>query len=79
MQTLFIQVKCDLGTAYDTAADAIESIEHVSEVYSTSGQYDLLIKCYLSDDMDVGHFVTEQIQTLEGVRETFTTLAFKAF
>ncbi|MEQ8441873.1 MAG: Lrp/AsnC ligand binding domain-containing protein [Alphaproteobacteria bacterium] len=79
MKTLFVQVKCDLGDAYKTAASAIEDVEFVSEVYSTSGQYDLLLKCYLPEETDVGHFVTEQIQRLPGVRDTFTTLAFKAF
>ena len=79
MRTLFVQVKCDLGVAYTTAAAAIEEVEHVSEVYSTSGQYVLLMKCYLPEELDVGHFVTDQIQKLPGVRDTFTTLAFKAF
>lgn len=79
MQTLFVQVKCNLGEAYKTAAEAVETIEYVSEVHSTSGQYDLLMKCYLPDDADVGHFVTETIQKLDGVRDTFTILAFKAF
>ncbi|MFP6689381.1 MAG: Lrp/AsnC ligand binding domain-containing protein, partial [Alphaproteobacteria bacterium] len=58
---------------------AIEKIEQVSEIYSTSGQYDLLIKSYLRDDQDIGHFVTEKIQTLSGVRDTFTIITFKAF
>lgn len=79
MRTLFVQVKCELGKAYTTAAAAIESVEMVSEVYSTSGQYDLLMKCYLPEDMDIGHFVNGQIQNLPGVRDTFTILAFKAF
>ena len=79
MQTLFVQVKCALGEAYKTAADAVESVEHVSEVYSTSGRYDLLMKCYLPDEMDAGRFVTETIQRLDGVRDTFTILALKAF
>jgi hypothetical protein len=29
--------------------------------------------------MDIGHFVTSQIQTLPGVADTFTTITFKAF
>jgi hypothetical protein len=33
----------------------------------------------LSDDQDIGHFVNEQIQTLPGVKDTFTLIAFKAF
>ncbi len=79
MQTIFIMVKCDLGTAYQVADEAVQSIEQVSEVYSTSGEYDLLIKCYLDDERDIGHFVTESMQTLPGVKDTFTIIAFKAF
>ena len=72
-------VKCDLGQAYEVADRAIESIEQVSEIYSTSGQYDLLIKSYLGEDQDIGQFVTEKIQTLEGVSETTNIMTFKAF
>lgn len=79
MQTIFVQVKCELGRAYDVATAAALDIEQVSEVHSTSGQYDLLMKCYLPSDADVGHFVTSDLQTLAGVRETFTIIAFKAF
>ena len=79
MQTIFIQVKCELGKAYDVADVAAQEIEQASEVHSTSGQYDLLMKCYLSDDIDIGHFVTNSIQTLPGVKDTFTLITFKAF
>jgi DNA-binding Lrp family transcriptional regulator len=51
----------------------------VSEVYSTSGQFDLLMKCYLPEAVDIGRFVTERLQTLPGVKDTFTIIAFKAF
>ena len=78
MQTIFVMVKCDLGRAYEVADEAV-AVEQVSEVYSTSGQYDLLMKCYLADDQDIGHFVNEQIQTLPGIKDTFTLIAFKAF
>lgn len=79
MQTIFVQVKCELGKAYDVADEAALNVEQVSEVYSTSGQFDLLMKCYLPDDMDIGHFVTSHIQTVPGVSDTFTTITFKAF
>jgi DNA-binding Lrp family transcriptional regulator len=45
MKTIFVMVKCDLGRAYEVADQAVQEIEEVSEVYSTSGQYDLLMKC----------------------------------
>lgn len=79
MQTIFIMVKCELGKAYAVADEAVQAVEQVSEVYSTSGQYDLLVKCYLADGDDIGHFVTDQIQTLPGVSDTFTLVAYKAF
>jgi DNA-binding Lrp family transcriptional regulator len=79
MKTIFVMVKCDLGRAYAVADAAVNSIEEVSEVYSTSGQYDLLLKVYLPDTADIGHFVTERLQTVPGVKDTFTIIAFKAF
>ena len=78
MQTIFVMVKCEMGQAYKVADEAV-AIEQVSEVYSTSGQYDLLMKCYLDDKADIGHFVTEKIQRLVGVKDTFTLITFKAF
>ena len=79
MQTIFVMIKCDLGQAYKVADELVQGIEPVSEVHSTSGQYDLLVKCYLPDEQDIGHFVNEQIQTLPGIKDTFTLIAFKAF
>ena len=79
MKTLFVMVKCDLGHAYRVAEEAVETIEQVSEVHSVSGQYDLLMKCFLPDEMDVGHFVVERLQKLPGIKDTFTLTAYKAF
>jgi len=45
MRPIFIMVKCELGRAYDTAEHAVDEIEEVSEIYSISGQFDLMIKC----------------------------------
>src|SRR3546814_18167971 len=77
MQTIFIQVKCELGKAYEVADQAVQDVEEVSEVYSTSGQYELLMKCYLPDASDIGHFVTDRVQTLHGVTEHLTMINFK--
>lgn len=79
MQTIFVMVKCDLGHAYDVAAQAVEQIEQVSEVHSVSGQYDLMMKCYLPDGADIGHFVVNKLQTIPRVKDTFTIITFKAF
>jgi len=78
MQTIFVMMKCELGRAYDVADQAVE-IERVSEVHSISGQYDLMLKCYLDDGQDIGQFVVDTLQVIPGVKDTFTLIAFKAF
>ena len=79
MQIIFVMVKCDLGQSYNVAADAVELVEQVSEIYSISGEFDLMMKCYLADDQDIGRFVTEGVQILPGIKDTFTLITFKAF
>jgi DNA-binding Lrp family transcriptional regulator len=79
MQTIFVMVKCELGRSYEVADRAIGDVEQVSEVHSISGQFDLLMKCYLEDGLDIGRFVTERIQLIPGVKDTFTLITFKAF
>ena len=79
MQTVFVQVKCELGHVYSVAEQAIETADKISEIHSTSGQFDLLIKCYLDDSDDIGHFINEKIQTLPNVKDTYTLITFKAF
>lgn len=78
MQCFFVQFKCKLGKAYDVAA-ALAELEIASEVYSTSGDYDLLAKFYVENENDVGHFVNKNIHPIEGLERTLTTLTFKAF
>jgi DNA-binding Lrp family transcriptional regulator len=79
MRAIFVQIKCNMGRAYDVAQHAADEIEELSELYSTSGQYDLLAKFYLQPDQDTGLFVTEKVQTLDGVADTYTLITFNAF
>lgn len=79
MQKIFVFLKCDLGQAYEVAAALVDGLEEVSEVDSISGQYDLLAKFYLPRDTDIGRFVQEKVQTVKGVKDSFTLVAFNAF
>ena len=79
MRAIFVQIKCEMGRAYEVARAAADAIEQMSELYSTSGQYDLLGKFYLEPEQDVGLFVTEKIQALPGVKDTYTLITFNAF
>lgn len=79
MRAIFVQIKCEMGQAYRVAREAADTIPEMSELFSTSGQYDLLGKFYLGSDQDIGLFVTERIQTLPGVKDTYTLITFNAF
>jgi DNA-binding Lrp family transcriptional regulator len=79
MRAIFVQIKCEMGQAYRVAREAVDTVAETSELFSTSGQYDLLGKFYLAAGQDIGLFVTEKIQTLPGVKDTYTLIAFNAF
>jgi DNA-binding Lrp family transcriptional regulator len=79
MKAIFVMIKCEMGQAYRVAREAADTIPQLSELFSTSGQYDLLGKFYLDPDQDIGLFVTERVQSLPGVKDTYTLITFNAF
>ena len=79
MRAIFVMVKCEMGQAYRVAREMADGIEELSEMHSVSGQYDLLGKFYLAADQDIGLFVVEKVQTVAGVKDTYTIQTFNAF
>lgn len=73
-----MQIKCQLGRSYEVA-NAIADAEIASEIYSTAGDFDLLVKFYVSEATDIGHFVNEKVQVIPGIQDTRTIITFKAF
>lgn len=78
MICVFVQFRCTPGQTY-TVADAIYDREIASELYSTSGEYDLIAKVYIPADQDVGRFLSERLFDIPGIQRTLTTMTFKAF
>ncbi len=78
MIAFFVQIKCQLGKSYEVAGELADA-EIASEIYSTAGDYDLLVKFYVPADTDVGHFVNEKVQKIPGIQDTRTIITFKAF
>jgi DNA-binding Lrp family transcriptional regulator len=78
MQTFFVKIKCQLGRTY-AVATALADAEIASEIYSVAGEYDILAKFHIDDDVDIGHFVGERVQTIPGIQDTRTMITFKAF
>lgn len=78
MKCVFVQIRCNPGKTYEVA-DAIYNREIASELYSTSGDFDLLAKLYIPADEDIGKFVNDSILDIPGISRSLTTLTFKAF
>ncbi len=78
MRAFFVQIKCELGKSYEVAT-AIADAEIASEIYSTAGGWDLLVKFYLEEDADVGRFIADKVQTLPHIKDTYTIITFRAF
>ena len=78
MVPFFVQFKCKLGQSY-AVANALAEAEIASEIYSTAGDYDLLVKFYVDNATDIGHFVNEKVQVIPGIQDTHTIITFKAF
>lgn len=78
MRCVFVQFRCTPGQTY-AVADAIYDREVVSELYSTSGEYDLIAKVYVPEEADVGHYLSEKLFDIPGIQRTLTTMTFRAF
>lgn len=75
---VFIQVRCRPGMTYKVA-DAIALREIHSELYSTSGDFDLLMKVYIPSGQDVGVYINDNLLDIEGIERSLTTMTFKVF
>ncbi|WP_300031608.1 Lrp/AsnC ligand binding domain-containing protein [uncultured Roseobacter sp.] len=75
---VFIQIRCKPGTTY-VVAEEIALREIHSELYSTSGEYDLLMKLYIPADADVGKYINDHLLDISGIERSLTTMTFKVF
>ena len=77
MTCVFIQIRCQPGKTYEVARD-IYLREIVSEMYSTSGDYDLLMKIYVPEGADIGKFLAARLFDVPGIARSLTTMTFSA-
>ncbi len=65
--------------AVNTTAQALLRIPGVAEVYSVTGEYDLVAVLHLARYEDLAEVVTERMIALDAISRTQTMMAFKAF
>jgi DNA-binding Lrp family transcriptional regulator len=60
-------------------AEQLAGMQEISEVYSVTGQYDLICIVRVRDNDVLANLMTDKISTVKGITQTNTMLAFKAF
>ena len=78
MVTTVVLAVCDVHAIPETA-QAIADLPEVSEVYSVSGDYDLVIMVRVREHEELARVVTHEIAKVPGVQRTQTLVAFKVF
>ena len=58
---------------------ALAGIDGISEVYSVTGNEDLVALLHVNDTEKVAGLVTEKIATLDGIIDTRTLIAFRQY
>jgi DNA-binding Lrp family transcriptional regulator len=76
--TAFVMIKTE-GRRASEVAQRIAEIEHVAEVYSVTGDYDLIAILRLPTYEELAEVVPDQIAMTDGITDTKTLLAFRAF
>lgn len=75
---IYVQLRCRPGQTYKVA-DEIALREIHSELYSTSGDWDLMMKLYVPEDEDVGRWLNDTLLGIEGIERSLTTMTYNAF
>lgn len=78
MITAIVFVKADLDRIPEVA-EAIAALDGVSEVYSVTGQIDLIALVRVRDHDAIASVVADRLNKVPGVRETETHIAFRAY
>jgi DNA-binding Lrp family transcriptional regulator len=60
-------------------ATKLEGIEGVSQVYSVSGEWDLVAMVEVAEHEAIARIVTEEVTVVPGIRSKHTLTAFRAY
>jgi DNA-binding Lrp family transcriptional regulator len=78
MITAIVFVKADVARIPEVA-ETIAALDGVSEVYSVTGQIDLIAMVRVRDHDAVADVVADRLNKVPGIQETETHIAFRAY
>lgn len=78
MITAIVQIRCSRDLVPQTA-EAVAELPGVSEVYSVSGEWDLMAVIKVKAYEDIAEMVTEHMVKVPGIVRTNTISAFRVY
>ena len=66
-------------TQVNPVAETLAEMAGISEVYSVTGEYDLVAMVRVAANEDLAALVTQRLVAVPGIEKTTTMLAFKAY
>lgn len=78
MITAIVMISAD-SSMIPEVAERVANIDGVSEVYSVTGDIDLIALVRVPEFDDLENVVSRDVNKVEGVVDTFTHLAFRAY
>ena len=78
MISAVVLIEAEPGRVGELAEQLVE-VDHVSEVYSVTGDYDLVVMVRVREHDELAAVVTGSIAQLPGIRRTHSMVAFRAY
>ncbi|GAA1591498.1 Lrp/AsnC ligand binding domain-containing protein [Actinomadura kijaniata] len=78
MVTAIVFVKADVARIHEVA-EKIAALDGVSEVYSITGEFDLLAMVRVRRHDELNDVIPGRLNKIPGVRETETHMAFRTY
>ncbi|MBI5837858.1 MAG: Lrp/AsnC ligand binding domain-containing protein [Candidatus Eisenbacteria bacterium] len=78
MVTAVLLLKVERGRVNEVA-EALADVPGVTEVYSVAGRYDLVAVLRVRETEQMAELVTREVVKVQGIRETETLTAFRAY
>ena len=78
MTTAFVMLKVARGQVSSTAEELLD-VQGVTEVYSVTGEYDLIAGIRVKNPDEVADVVTEHLHKVSGIEQSHTHVAFRMY
>ena len=78
MITAIVLINCEVGKV-QSVSEALMDLDGVAEVYSVSGEYDIMTMVRVKEYEFLSRVVSENMARIEGITRTNTHMAFRCY